>query len=308
MKTLLIGGNGYIGSHLSPLLAENGREVTVLSRNSMGELSYLPNIKYEKGDFSNQKLISELVAEHDEVIHMAYATVPNTSFDDPLSDLLHNLPATIQLYSEVAKKGCKLFLISSGGTVYGEAMHLPIDESHPTNPISPYGVTKLTLEKYAYLFAKTNHLKFISVRPANAYGEGQLPNKGQGFISNALTSVLNSKPIDIYGERGTMRDYIYVKDIATAISALLDSGHLYETYNVGSGIGKTNADIVDLIKKMVDSLGYNVQVRNLPERLFDVKANVLNSEKLTKHTGWQPKISLEDGLERTLNWLKLQNE
>lgn len=305
MKTLIIGGTGYIGSYLAPMLVGAGRKVTTLSRSTKFPDAQSNNITNLTGDFSDKKLIKELVCEHDDVIHLAYATVPNTSFDDPLSDLLHNLPPTLQLYSEVAKKGSRLILLSSGGTVYGDAVNLPIAESHPTNPISPYGVTKLTLEKYAYLFARTHGLKFICARPANAYGEGQRPSMGQGFISTALASVLNSKPIDIYGENGTIRDYIHVRDVAAGISSMLEYGKVYETYNIGSGLGRSNADVVDVIRKIMNPIGYDVQVRKLPERLFDVKANVLNSDKLINHTGWAPSVELEDGVLKTLNWLKL---
>lgn len=305
MKTLIIGGTGYIGSYLAPMLVSAGRKVTTLSRSAKFPDSQSNNITNLTGDFSDKKLIEELVYEHDDVIHLAYATVPNTSFDDPLSDLLHNLPPTLQLYSEVAKKGSRLILLSSGGTVYGDAVNLPITESHPTNPISPYGVTKLTLEKYAYLFARTHGLKFICARPANAYGEGQRPSIGQGFISTALASVLNSKPIDIYGENGTIRDYIHVRDVAAGICSLLEYGKGYETYNIGSGLGRSNADIVDVLREIMNPIGYDVQVRKLPERLFDVKANVLNSDKLINHTGWAPSVELEDGILKTLNWLKL---
>ena len=117
--------------------------------------------------------------------------MPNTSFDNPLSDLLQNLPPTVQLFSEAADRGVKLVLVSSGGTVYGEAIKLPICETHPTKPISPYGVTKRTLENYAYLYAATHGLKFVCVRPANAYGVGQRAFVGQGFISTAMAEIVN---------------------------------------------------------------------------------------------------------------------
>jgi UDP-glucose 4-epimerase len=123
------------------------------------------------------------------VIHLAYATVPNTSFDNPLADLLQNLPPTVELFSKVAERSGRLILVSSGGTVYGQAVQLPILENHPTNPISPYGVTKLTLEKYAHLYAVTKSLKVICVRPGNAYGVGQYPYIGQGFVSTAMASI-----------------------------------------------------------------------------------------------------------------------
>lgn len=167
-KALVIGGAGFIGSYLVPELINSGRTVTVLGRKKLPRYLLPERTKYVQGDFSDLELICNLLDMHQEVIHLAYATVPNTSFDDPLSDLLQNLPPSVHLFKEMADRGIKLLLVSSGGKVYGEARQLPIDETHQTKPISPYGVTKLTLENYAYLYAATHGLKFVSVRPANA--------------------------------------------------------------------------------------------------------------------------------------------
>ena len=172
LNTLVIGGVGYIGMHLIPELLAAGRRVTVLDKKPIPP--ELPKgVSYVAGDFGQRDLISGLLDGHREVIHLAYASVPNTSFENPLADLLQSLPPTVQLFSEVAARGGKLVLVSSGGTVYGEAIKLPIREDHPTKPISPYGVTKLTLENYAYLYAVTHGLKFVCIRPANAFGVGQ---------------------------------------------------------------------------------------------------------------------------------------
>lgn len=154
----MIGGGGFIGSHLVPRLLAAARKVTVLGRRAAPQHALPVGSTYVTGDFGNADLIRSLLESHDEVIHLAYATVPNTSFDNPLGDLLENLPATVQLFTEAAARGCRLVLLSSGGTVYGEGLTLPIAEDHPTLPISPYGVTKLTLEKYAYLYSVTHGL------------------------------------------------------------------------------------------------------------------------------------------------------
>ena len=234
-KTLVIGGGGYIGSHLIVQLVESGRQVTVMGRNKAPHYSLPEHATYYCGDFGKQELIGALLDAHKEVVHLAYATVPNTSFDNPLVDLLQNLPPTVQLFSEVASRGGRLILVSSGGTVYGEAIQIPIREDHTTDPISPYGVTKLTLEKYAHLYAATRGLKVICLRPGNAFGVGQRPNKGQGFISTAMASLMNKGVIKIFGQRGAVRDYLYVSDLAAGIVKALEFGQLSETYNIGSG-------------------------------------------------------------------------
>lgn len=303
-STLVIGGAGYIGAQLVPQLIGIGRKVTVLGRSATPRYELPAGVDYVVGDFSQQELVSSLLDKHYEVIHLAYATVPNTSFDSPLSDLLENLPPTVQLYSEVADRGGKLILVSSGGTVYGEAVKLPILEDHPTKPISPYGVTKLTLENYAHLYAVTHGLKFVCIRPANAYGIGQRPFVGQGFISTAMASVMRGQDVSIFGKKGTVRDYIYISDLAAGIVSVLQKGHLAETYNLGSGVGFSNMDVIDAMTPLMKEVGCHVMVKHLPERTFDVKANVIDSMKLHAHTGWKAQVDFSEGLRRTRDWLR----
>lgn len=303
-NTLVIGGAGYIGAHLVPQLVATGRRVTVLGRSLIPRYDLPAGVVYVKGDFAQRELLSQQLDAHQEVIHMAYATVPNTSYENPLADLLQNLPPTVQLFSEAADRNVKLVLVSSGGTVYGEAVELPIRETHPTRPISPYGVTKLTLENYAYLYAATHGLKFVCVRPANAYGVGQRPFGGQGFIATAMASAMRGTPIKIFGQHGTVRDYLYVTDLASGIVGALEHGYLSETYNLGSGTGLSNIDVIEAFKPLMREIGCEVQVENLPERAFDVKANVLDSTKLQEHTGWRSQVEFDDGLRRTYEWLR----
>lgn len=302
--TLVIGGGGFIGAHLVPKLLASGRKVTVVGRSEAPRHVLPGEADYVAGDFARLDLMRPLLARHEEVVHLAYATVPNTSYDNPLGDLLENLPPTVQLFSEVAEKGSRLALISSGGTVYGEAVTLPISELHPTNPISPYGVTKLTLEKYAYLYAVTRKLNVVCVRPANAYGEGQRPFTGQGFIATAMASAMRGEPVRIFGSRGAVRDYIHVEDIANGIVSALERGGSGETYNLGTGIGRSNLDVVETITPLMKEIDCVVQAVHEPERPFDVRANALDCAKLSMHTGWKPSVSFEVGLLRTREWLR----
>jgi UDP-glucose 4-epimerase len=303
VNTLVIGGAGYIGSHLVSQLVATGRQITVLGRSVTPHYELPEDIDYIQGDFAQLELISQLLDTHQEVIHLAYATVPNTSFENPLADLLQNLQQTVQLFSEMADRGAKLILVSSGGMVYGEAEELPIRETHPTRPISPYGATKLTLESYAYLYAKTHGLQFICVRPSNAYGSGQRPFIGQGFIATAIESSLQGSPIKVFGPCGTIRDYLYVSDIASGIISALKHGRLSETYNIGSGIGLSNLDVIESITPLMREIGCQLLVEHQLERPFDVKANVLDSTKLQIDTGWRPQIGFLEGLVTTRDWL-----
>jgi UDP-glucose 4-epimerase len=212
----------------------------------------------------------------------------------------------VQLFSAAADSGTKLVLVSSGGTVYGEAKELPIRETHPAKPISPYGVTKLTLENYAYLYAATHGLKFVCVRPSNAYGIGQRPFAGQGFIATAMASAMKDLPIKIFGQQGTVRDYLYVSDLASGIVSALTHGQLSATYNLGSGIGLSNLEVIEAFKPLMQQIGCEILLERLPERGFDVKANVLSATKLQKDTGWKPLIEFNEGLVKTRDWLARQ--
>ena len=301
---LVIGGGGLVGSRLLPRLLWAGRSVTVLGRTAMPRYQLPSGVTYVAGDFGDGVLIRRLLTSHDEVIHLAYATVPNTSFGNPLGDLLENLPSTVQLFSEVALKGRRLVLVSSGGTVYGEGLALPITEEHSTLPISPYGVTKLTLEKYAYLYSVTHGLSVICVRPSNAYGEGQHPSLGQGFVATAMASALRGEDIKIFGPQGSVRDYIHVDDLAEGIVCALERGVAGETYNLGSGVGRSNLEVVAAIAPLMMEIGCRVKTVHEPARVFDVRANVLDCRRLRQRTGWRPNVSFEEGLLRTREWLR----
>ncbi len=300
-KTLVIGGAGFIGQHLCKELVDSGREVTVLGRRSPEALEGLDCAEYVQGDYSDLNLLKRLLENCHEVIQLAYATIPNTSFDDPLADLNQNLPPMVNLFIEASKRGVKVLVISSGGTVYGQVDQLPIAEGDELKPISPYGVTKRVIESYAYLFSKTHGLKYICVRPSNPYGEGQVPYIGQGFISTALASLIEGHAIRVFGEGETVRDYIYIDDLASGIVAALSRGHLFETYNIGTGVGHSNLEVIKMMGMLLPDSPMLIDY--LPERPFDVKLNVLDSTKLSSHTGWKPQVNFDEGLFSTLNWL-----
>jgi UDP-glucose 4-epimerase len=301
IRVLVIGGAGFIGSHLLKGLIETGREVTVLARSlPLGQINPI-GVNYIQGSYGDIGPLKKLLDHQDEVIQLAYATIPNTSFDDPLGDLNQNLPPMINLFIEAAKRKIKLLLISSGGTVYGNVQSNLINEHQIAKPISPYGVTKKIIEDYAYLFSQTHGLNYLCVRPGNSFGPGQVPFMGQGFVSTAMASIINKKTLTIFGEGDTVRDYIYIDDLVSGIILTLTRGKLLETYNIGTGVGYTNMEVLKKIEKLLAS---HTNIIHQPARLFDVKFNVLNSSKLESDTGWKPRISFDEGLTLHLNWLK----
>ena len=302
MKCCVIGGAGFIGTHVTRLLAESGRDVVVLDSRPEPATPLPPGVRFLSGDYGERAVVERALGDVDEVVHLAYATVPQTSFDDPIHDLLANLPETVQLLQVAAQAGVTKFLmVSSGGTVYGVASSLPIGEDHPTNPISPYGITKLTLEKYAQMFCTTAGLPVIIVRPGNAYGEEQRAAGGQGFIAAAMHAIVRGEEFGVFGPEGTVRDYVHVSDIASGIVAALDHGEIGGTYNIGTGRGRNNLEVLSQIEPFASRDGFKLLVKTLPARTFDVPANVLDSRKLTAASGWEPKVDFPTGVERVWN-------
>ena len=302
MKCLIIGGAGFIGSYVSRILAETGRDVFVLGRRSTPRHNLHSKVVYRTGDFNNRELLKSLLVNVNEIIDLAYSTVPKTSFEDPLYDIFSNLPPGVGLLQEATKINLrKMVYVSSGGTVYGKTDSLPINETHPNNPISPYGITKLAMEKYVGMFHLAYGLPTAIARPSNAYGEEQAAFTGQGFIATAIRAITQGKTIDIYGKNGTIRDYLHVSDVAQGIVSVLDYGTSGQAYNIGSGIGKSNIEVLDTILPLASKSGFDIKINTLPERAFDVPENILNSNKLFLISGWQPKISFEEGTRKVWN-------
>ena len=266
-------------------------------------------MRYLAGDYGDRFFLTGVLQGMEEVICLAYTTVPKTSFENPVDDILSNLPASVNLFESAVSLGIKkLVLVSSGGTVYGKSPELPILESHATNPISPYGITKLAIEKYALMYHEIAALPVVCVRPGNAYGDGQRPFLGQGFVATAMASLLQGREIILFGESGTIRDYVHVDDIAQGIIAALEHGTPGSCYNIGSGVGKSNRDVLNAIFPHARAAGLEPHVRTEPLRPFDVPANVLDCSKLKNETAWRPMVAFEEGIKRTWEWFLNNHE
>ena len=196
----------------------------------------------------------------------------------------------------------KILLVSSGGVIYGHTNKTPIDEEQATNPISPYGITKLAVEKYARMFHATRDLPIVCVRPRNAYGETQKPFSGQGFIATAIASILRGLALNLYGEAGTIRDYIHVEDVAGGIVAALSKGQAGGVYNIGSGEGRSNRDVLNALQPLAKAEGLEIKLNTLPLRKFDVPINVLDNSRFCRQTGWKPNVPFQEGIKRTWDW------
>jgi UDP-glucose 4-epimerase len=281
-------------------LVDAGRDVIVLGRRAMPVGHLPPTVTYVSGDYGDREVLKDVLRNVEELVDLAYATVPQTSFADPIFDILANLPPSVQLLQEAAvAKVRKVVLVSSGGTVYGNAKSLPIGEEHPTSPVSPYGITKLTIEKYAGMFHQVADLPVTIARPGNAFGQGQRAFAGQGFIATAVHSIIRGETIRVFGTEGTLRDYVHVSDVASGILAVLNKGEPGHAYNIGTGVGRSNLDVLRALEPLAARAGHAIHTERLPARRFDVPANVLDARKLSSISGWRPQIAFTVGLEQT---------
>ena len=305
MSCLIIGGGGFIGQWLTRHLIENGRDVVVLGRHGQRPDALDPRARYLAGDYGDRAVIDSALDEVQEVIDLAYSTVPKSSFEDPVYDISANLPQAVGLMQAAAARRHirRLVVVSSGGTVYGHAASTPIPENHATNPVSPYGITKLAIEKYALMFHRLLDLPVVIARPANAYGEGQLPFRGQGFIATAGASMRDGRSLTVYGGDQVIRDYVHVEDVVAGIAAALDGGKTGACYNIGSGVGHSTNAVLSMLAALARAEGLSPVVQHQPARSFDVLVNVLDSTSLHADTGWQVRVALDAGIARAWHWL-----
>jgi UDP-glucose 4-epimerase len=298
---LVIGGSGFIGHSLVRQLVAAGHKVTVLGRRPASTVSLPEGCSYSQGDYGNTKDLAKHLQPGIAVFCLAYATIPSTSYEDPVGDIMDNIPPAVRFLETLHQIGAgKVLICSSGGAAYGHAADT-IKESHPTRPISPYGITKCAIEMYAHFYHVTKRLPVVIARPSNAYGEGQRHGTGQGFLAEAIHLILAGKAIPIFGDGETIRDYIHVEDVARGLMAALLHGTIGEIYNVGSGQGTATYELIHLLTTLADQRGIPVATAQYPRREFDVSANVLDSSKLKHASGWSPEIALGEGVERM--WL-----
>jgi UDP-glucose 4-epimerase len=300
-RFVVLGGGGFIGSATVRLLLQQGHEVVVLDRERTPIPFWAaesPRLTWLRGDYLNKSDLQTTVSGADAVIHLISTTVPASSALDPVFDVQSNLIGSLQLLASMQSASVgRLVFVSSGGTVYGNPVRLPIDESHPTEPIVSYGITKLAIEKYV-VNAKTTHgLRGIVLRLSNPYGPGQRPETAQGAVGVFLRRTLDRQPITIWGDGSTVRDYIYVDDVARAIVKACDYEGPLATFNIGSGVGTS---IKELLAAIEVAVGWGAPHEYTPSRPFDIAANVLSIERARMQLSWCPEYDLRTGLALTV--------
>ena len=302
---LVMGGLGFIGSHLCKLLLHEGYHVRVFdklygSRNLVNDIE--ESIEVIEGDIEKSEDVLRSLQDVDIVIDLIHSTVPGSSMQNPTYDAQSNILSHISWLSQLNKtKLARIIYISSGGTVYGIPRENPINENHPTDPICSYGITKLAIEKYVAMYSNMFGIDYKICRPANVYGEGQHLQTGQGVISVFLDMCLRKRTIEIWGDGKTCRDYINVKDMVRAILEISLYQGQHKVFNISSAKGYSLNDIITIIH---DELKIPVQVNYLKSREFDVPTNILCNKLLTESTGWKPEVDLSNGMTMVYDYLK----
>ena len=305
MNCLVLGGAGFIGSHLVDALLAHGHRVRVYDRLNIDKRNLaqvLPNIEFLGGDFLDESCTIKALDEIDVVYHLISTTIPGSSNNNPIYDIESNLVGTVKWLTVARNSGVKqIVFTSSGGAIYGAPTIAPIPEAHPTNPICSYGITKLAIEKYLHLFYHLYGLDYTVLRIANLYGERQNPHSGLGAITNFLWHAIKHKPITIWGDGSVARDYVYISDLVSALLRVIEDEAPSRIYNIGRGIPVTLNEIVDRIGYVT---GLELEVNYTPGRKFDVPVNCLDVSLARKELDWSPKVRLEEGIDRTFSWLK----
>lgn len=293
MKVLVLGGNGFLGSHIVDELLLHNHEVSIFDRSVNKKQQTVPHVHYHWGDFSDCVSMAEVLESVDLVIHCISTTIPSTSNSNPTLDIQQNLITTVNLLESMTRAGVKrLIYLSSGGTVYGSPKYLPVNEEHALNPICSYGVVKVAIENYIGMFQTLYGLKPIILRPSNPYGARQGHAGVQGALSTFLVNTISNKPITIWGDGEIRRGYIYVKDMARLCRLAVESS-AEGTYNVCSGKSHSLNELLALTQTIT---GIKPNVTYQPARAFDVKNIVLDIAKAKQVFDWSPAFTIEEGI------------
>jgi UDP-glucose 4-epimerase len=304
MTKLVLGGAGFIGGHLSRALVDRGDRPRIFNRPSYALSNIediLGKIDLVYGDFMDDVILRKALDGVDTVYHLISTTFPSMTTESSVYDVLSNLLPTIRLLEICAESGVKkIIYASSGGTVYGEPLRIPIDEDHIRTPKSAYGQSKLTIENYLHFYARTTQLDIDILRISNPYGPGQNPFGVQGIVAVAMGCAQANRPLKVFGKGETVRDYIFIDDVVKAMILSAEKPGSFIT-NISSGIGYSVIEIIDAVERVA---GRTIEKQFISPREGDVLTNVLANNRAREIYGWEPVTGLTDGLALTWEWMR----
>jgi UDP-glucose 4-epimerase len=305
VRILVTGGAGFIGSHVVDAYLAAGHEVAILDNFSTGQAGNVnPAAAVHRVDLRDQPQVEQTVSEfRPEVVnhHAAQSEVPK-SVADPAFDAQVNIVGALNLLKACAGHGVRKVIFSStGGALYGEPDVVPADEDHPVRPLSPYGTSKFAFEQYLGMFRRTFGVDSTVLRYANIYGPRQDFYAEEGRVIAIFASrMLEGKPVTIDGTGEQSRDMLHVGDVATANLAALERGSA-GTFHVSTGIP---VSVNDLFRKLAVLTDYRLEANYGPARKGDVYRIALDNTRAREHLGWEPRVSLEEGLSLTVDYFR----
>jgi len=301
-RSLVVGGCGFLGSHVVDALRLNGHEVRILDLQPIpAELRSLwKGIDAFRGDMLDPRVLAKAVHGCDYVFHYATTTIPKTSIADPELDN-QNLVSVLRLIKACSvAKVTKIVFPSSGGTVYGRPDRLPIPENAPLRPGSPYAVTKIAIEHQLEIAHRIHGLDFAVLRYGNPYGPRQNPAGKMGIVSVFLGLLRRGETPTLFGNTSTLKDFFYVGDAASAALAVLPRSE-HKVFNVASGRGTTVRELIDAMAAVV---GRRIEPKHAPALPGDEPACILDISRIRGAYSWRPKVDLREGLGRTWAWIQ----
>ncbi|WP_028977079.1 GDP-mannose 4,6-dehydratase [Sporolactobacillus terrae] len=302
-KVLVTGGAGFIGSHVVEVLLKKGYAVAVMDNFSTGRRENIANLPVDLYicDIADPSVINVVKSiQPDYIVHLAAQISVSQSVADPLFDERTNVTGSLNIMNGARLSNVKKIVFASSAAVYGNPLEIPVTTEHPTQPESPYGLTKRTVENYLHLFAKFYDLRSSILRFSNVYGPRQDADGEGGVVSIFSDRIQKGTPPMIYGDGDQTRDFIFVEDVARAVVAGLSVKENL-CVNVSS---QTAISINDLFQLMKDVSGSDLEVYYGPKRSGDIRHSMLSNEKAKELLHWKPEVSLKDGLRMTLRALK----
>jgi UDP-glucose 4-epimerase len=304
MKILVTGGAGFIGSHVAEAFLEAGHEVHVLDNFETGREENVPDAAaLHRLDVRDEEVSDLFARERFEVLcHHAAQMDVRKSVEDPRYDADVNVAGFLNLMEAGKKNGLERVLFAStGGAIYGEPEYAPQDEDHPLRPLSPYGITKLTTEKYLYFYRQQYGIDYVSLRYANIYGPRQNPHGEAGVVAIFARSMLEGEQPVIFGDGEQTRDYVFVGDVARANVAALRYDGGSGIFNVGTARETSVNELFRLLRDQIDP--------DVPEEHGDAKPgeqqrSILGYDRAERELGWTPEVELKEGFKRTVDWFR----
>jgi UDP-glucose 4-epimerase len=299
-RCLVVGANGFIGSHLVDALAAGGHQVTAFDRFSRGAAAFTSSgVTTHVGDFLSHADLREALEGKEYVFHFLSTTSPAVADSEPTLDIRTNISQSVDLFDLCVASGVrKVYFASTGGAIYGDQRDEFFSEVSRTLPVSPYAIGKLAIENYLRYFRTRHALESVSLRISNPFGPRQHARRKQGLIPIALRQIVKNDFVTKYGSGSMTRDYIYVEDVARMIASMPGTDSKHEVYNIGSGIGRTVNQVLDAIRTVTQR---DFEVREVPTPATFVERAVLDGSRFASEYGAQRLVTLEDGIERT--WL-----